>query len=336
MNQQKAEAFAERILRDVNSAFSSMNLYIGYRLGLFDALSASGPTSVEKLAGYTKYSERYLLEWLSCMAAGNYIDYDPTSNQFSLSPEHAVCLLNQDSAEYTLPFVAWIPSVARVLPSLMNAFRSGGGVPYEEYGDDARVDGIGLANRPLFENEYVSKWIPTMPDIEERLKKGARVADIGCGIGWSSIVLAQGFPNIQIDALDGDEASIIKARRIAREKKVEDRVIFHASMMEDSDLQGPYDLVTAFEVVHDMPYPVKGLSRMREIVADDGAVLLAEEAVGDTLEENRNFLGSLMYNFSVLHCLPQSMASDFYDYQQCARREFGATCEDDLSSSLFH
>lgn len=308
MNREKAEAFAERIIHDVNSAFSSLNLYIGYRLGLFDALTESGPITVEKLARNTKYAERYLLEWLSSMAAGNYIDYDPKSKQFSLSPEHSMCLANQDSAAYTLPFVAWIPSVARVLPGLMNSFRNGGGVPYDEYGDDARVDGIGVANRPLFVNEYVSKWIPTMPDIEERLMNGARVADIGCGIGWSSIILARGFPNIQIDALDGDKASIIEARRIARENGVEDRVTFHASMMEESNLQGPYALVTAFEVVHDMPYPVKGLSRMHEIVADDGAVLLAEEAVGDTLEENQNFLGHLMYNFSTLHCLPQSMA----------------------------
>jgi SAM-dependent methyltransferase len=283
-----------------------MNLYIGYRLDLFKALAESGPTTVENFAKVTKNSERYLREWLEGMTAGGYLDYDAGSSQFSLSPEHATCLIDQDSAAYALPFVAFVPSFAGVLPQLMEAFRTGGGVPYEAYGDDC-LEAIGMGNRPMFVNDYVDKWIPAMPDIENRLKSGARVIDVGCGVGWGCISLAKGFPETKVDGIDCDEASIDEARRNANKSGLSDRVTFHTGMVEDSTLQGPYDLVTAFEVVHDMPYPVKGLQRMHELVARDGVVLLAEEAVGDTLEENMNFTGHFNYNFSVLHCLPQGL-----------------------------
>jgi 2-polyprenyl-3-methyl-5-hydroxy-6-metoxy-1,4-benzoquinol methylase len=164
-----------------------------------------------------------------------------------------------------------------------------------------------MGNRPMFVNDYVAKWIPAMPDIETRLQAGGRVAEIGCGVGWSSISLAQGFPNIQIDAVDVDAASIKQAQHNAQQAGVTDRIVFHLASAEEAPLSGSYDLVTAFEVIHDMAYPVKALRRMHELAAPDGAVLIADEAVGESLAENRNFLGHLMYNFSVLHCLPQAM-----------------------------
>jgi 2-polyprenyl-3-methyl-5-hydroxy-6-metoxy-1,4-benzoquinol methylase len=189
----------------------------------------------------------------------------------------------------------------------MEAFRSGGGVEYEEYGNDA-LEAIGLGNRPMFINEYTSKWIPAMPDIEARLGNGARVADIGCGLGWSSICLAQGYPTLKIDAVDIDAESIEKARENAQQAGVADQITFHLTSAEDAPLEeSSYDFVTVFECIHDVAYPVKTLKRIHELVSPDGAVLVAEEAVGDSLEENSNFFGHFMYNFSVLHCLPQSM-----------------------------
>ncbi len=190
----------------------------------------------------------------------------------------------------------------------MEAFRTGSGVPYDSYGPDL-LEAIGMGNRPQFVNNYVTKWIPAMPNIENRLKTGGRVLEVGCGVGWSSIVLAQGFPRTQIDAIDVDSASIEKARDNAKQAGAAKRITFHLGPIEESSLRGPYDLVTSFECIHDLMYPVKALRRMREMATPNGTVLVADEAVGDTLEENSNFLGHLMYNFSVLHCLPQGMIS---------------------------
>jgi 2-polyprenyl-3-methyl-5-hydroxy-6-metoxy-1,4-benzoquinol methylase len=159
----------------------------------------------------------------------------------------------------------------------------------------------------MFVNDLASKWIPAMPEIEERLKAGGRVADVGSGIGWSTVALAKGFPNTHIDAIDPDEESLALARKIAEEEGVADQITFHLKTVEDAPVQGSYDLVMAVECVHDMPYPVSALTRMRELTASDGAVLIADEAVEDTLAENTNFMGHLFYNYSVLHCLPQAM-----------------------------
>lgn len=306
MDEAKLNAFSERVLNEVNTAMSCLNLYLGHRLGLYQAMADSGPATSSELARRTGYAERYLREWLECMTVSGYVDHDATTGRFSLPTEHAIILLDRDSPAYLASFLCFIPSFAGVVGPLMEAFRSGGGVPYEAYGDDT-LEAIGFGNRPMFLNDYVARWIPTMPDVERRLRAGGRVAEIGCGLGWSSISLARGFPNVRIDAVDIDAASIEQAKRNAQEAGVAGRIAFHIGPAEDAALSGPYDLVTAFECLHDMAYPVRALRRMRELAGPRGAVLVADEAVGDTLEENRNFLGRLNYNFSVLHCLPQAM-----------------------------
>jgi SAM-dependent methyltransferase len=158
--------------------------------------------------------------------------------------------------------VAWVPSIAGALPKLIEAFRTGGGVPLEDYGMDF-VEAQGFGTRPMFINDYVSKWIPALPDIESRLKNGGRVAEVGCGIGWSAVALAKGFPKVQIDAIDPDEASIQEARRNAEESGVASQITFHQATIEEASCQAPYDLVTAFECLHDMAYPVSALQPMR-------------------------------------------------------------------------
>jgi hypothetical protein len=207
MDQQKIDTFTERVLTEINSSMSSLNLYLGHRLGLFKVMVDSGPVSSEELAQKTGYKERYIREWLGCMTVNEYIEHDPQTNRFILPPEHAVALLNQKDPNYVASFLCWIPSLAGVLEPLMEAFRSGGGVPYEDYGKDT-LEAVGMGNRPMFVNDYVSKWIPALPDIQTRLENGGRVGDIGCGVGWSSISLAKGFPNVRIEAFDLDDASI--------------------------------------------------------------------------------------------------------------------------------
>lgn len=300
----KADALAERLLEAINGGMAVLNIYVGDRLGLFKALAEHGPSTSEQLAQHTGYNERYVREWLHGMASGEYIDHD--DGTFSLSPEQQALFADDGHPAYAAPFAHWIPSLAGPLEELMEAFKTGGGVAYELYGQ-AALTAIGAGNRPMFMHDYVASWIPALPDVETKLKGGARVADIGCGVGWSSIALAKGYPNVTIDALDSDEESVRQAKENAQAEGVADRITFHLATAEEAELAGPYDLVTAFECLHDMAYPVRALARMRELAGADGTVLIADEAANDTLEENTNFLGHFFYNFSILHCLPQAM-----------------------------
>ena len=306
MDGAKLEKFTERIMSDVNAAMSCLNLYIGHRLHLFKALQKLGETDPAELAQYSHTHERYIREWLECMAAGAFIDHDPATGKFSLPTEHALALTRQENPYYMAAFLCWIPSLAGVVKPLIEAFRTGEGIPYEAYGEDG-LEAIGHGNKPMFVNDYVSCWIPAMEDMGDKLAEGARVADIGCGYGWSSISLAKGFPNVRVDGYDSDKASIEQARINAQAEYVSGQLTFFDMAVEHIPANGKYDLITAFECLHDMAYPEKALRKMKEMLAADGAVLISEEAVGDNLEENKNFLGHLMYNFSVLHCLPQSM-----------------------------
>ncbi len=306
MSEKDIDLFTERILGEINSAMSCLNLYVGHRLGLFKALTTAGPSAPDELAAKTGFNERYVREWLECMAANEYLDHDAKTGRFSLSPEYAPAFVDQDSPYYIAAFLCWLPSLSKVMEPLMEAFRSGGGVSYETYGQDG-LEAIGAGNKPMFIHDYTSSWIPAMPDIKERLESGARVADFGCGIGWSSISLAKGFPEVHIDAVDADKESIERARANAQKEGVAGQIDFHVSLAENKVLEGPYDLVTAFECVHDMAYPVKALSEMRDLAGPHGTVFVGDEAVSDDLAENHDFMGRFCYNFSVLHCLPQAM-----------------------------
>lgn len=307
MNQTKIDNFQERVFTELNAGMSCLTLQLGHRLGLLQAMADGRPVVPVELAQRTGCSVRYVLEWLECMAAGEYIDFDAETCSFSLPAEHAAVLLEPDSPSSAIGAIGWITSFANVMPELMDAFRNGGGVPYEAYGSDM-VTAQASSTRPMFANDYVNTWIPTMPEIESKLRGGGTVAEVGCGVGWSAIALAQGFPNTHIDAIDPDELSIREARRNAKQAGVSERITFHLNTIEEAPVKGSYDLITAFECLHDMPYPVQSLRRMRELLDADGAVLIADEAVADTLEENTNFMGHFFYNFSVLHCLPQAMA----------------------------
>jgi 2-polyprenyl-3-methyl-5-hydroxy-6-metoxy-1,4-benzoquinol methylase len=304
MDNSKIEAFQERLFTELNSGMSMLTLQLGHKLGYFDTLATEGPSNAKEFASKTGTNERYALEWLEAMAAGGYLEH--TNGVFSLPPEYAEVLTQPNNEWSAIGVLGWITSFANVMPQLTEAFRSGGGVPYEAYGLDM-VTAQAMGTRPMFLNDYASKWIPAMPDVQKKLEAGGKVAEVGAGLGWSSIALAKGFPSTTIDSIDPDDLSIKEAEAAANEEGVEDQIRFHLSTVEEAEVEGPYDLVTAIECIHDMPYPVQALTRMRELAGADGAVLVVDEAVGDTLEENSNFMGHLFYNYSVLHCLPQAM-----------------------------
>ena len=306
MDQKKRDEFSERIFGEVNAAMSVLTLYIGERLGLFRAIKAMGSVTPKSLAHQMHGNERYLREWLKCMAVNGYLEHDPGPDAYRLPPEHASVFLDRDTKTYAIPHVRLIPSFASVLPELVQGFQDGRGVPFDAYGPDL-TEAIAAGNRAFLVNDLMSKWIPAMPDIQSRLAAGGRIADVGSGKGWLSILVAQGFPEVRIDAIDPDAASVQEARANAAHAGVGERIVFHRSSLEDAQLTGPYDLITAVECVHDMTHPVRALRRMHQLVAPEGAVLIVDEAGGETVEENATFVGRLLYNFSVLHCLPQAM-----------------------------
>jgi cyclopropane fatty-acyl-phospholipid synthase-like methyltransferase len=192
---------------------------------------------------------------------------------------------------------------------LVDAYRTGAGVPFADYGPDLR-EGQAAINRPAFLGELSQKWVPAMPDVHARLQAqpSARIADFGCGFGWSSIGLGQGYPQAQVDGYDLDEPSIAQANALAAERGLADRVRFHVRDAGDPALAGQYDLVTAFECVHDMSNPVAALRVMRALTAPGGAVLVVDERVGDEFTAQGNDVEWMMYGWSILHCLPVGLA----------------------------
>jgi SAM-dependent methyltransferase len=311
---ERAEALANTLLSASVTTMEVFAVYIGDRLGYYDALAHDGAATSTELAARTGTNERYTREWLEQQAMAGVLDVDdtgdPYTRRFTLPPGHDEVLTNRDSLAYMSPVLRLTVGTTLPLQALLDAYRTGGGVPYPDYGADTR-EGIADMNRVMFINQLASEWIPALPDIQARLRDGmrpARVADFGCGTGWSSIAIAQGFPNARVDGIDVDDASIEKARANAAALGLGDRVTFQVRDAGDPALAGKYDLACAFECIHDMYNPVEALRAMRNLVGEGGTVLIADERVADRFEANGDEIERLMYGFSVLHCLPVGMA----------------------------
>ena len=189
MDEERAEALSERIFTEMVGGMSLFALYLGHRLALFKELANSGPVTVSQLAQRTKLSERYVHEWLLAVATSEYVETDTNGEKFTLSEEHAAVLADEESPFFIGAFPGLLQGLAMAIDPLLEAFKSGGGVRYEDYGKHLR-EGVALTNRPMFQHEYAQKWVQAMPDVEAKLRQGARVADVGCGVGWSSVFLA--------------------------------------------------------------------------------------------------------------------------------------------------
>jgi 2-polyprenyl-3-methyl-5-hydroxy-6-metoxy-1,4-benzoquinol methylase len=257
---------------------------------------------------------RYAREWLEQQAVAGILevedaDADPEERRYRLPEGHDEVLLERDSLYYMAPFARMMVGISRPLPAVLEAFRTGGGVPYPEYGDDTR-EGIAYANRPMFVNLMGTEWLPAVPDVHERLQADppARVADIGCGTGWSSISIARAYPKARVDGFDLDEDSIAEAKANAEAEGLTDRVTFQVRDAADPELSDRYDLAIAIECIHDMGRPVEALRAMRSMAGNDGAVLVADERVGEDFAAPGDEVERLMYGFSIVHCLPVGMA----------------------------
>jgi 2-polyprenyl-3-methyl-5-hydroxy-6-metoxy-1,4-benzoquinol methylase len=290
-----------------------VSIYLGDRLGYYRALADGTPFTSQELAQRTNTAERYAREWLEQQAVTGILEVDEpasdaSSRRYRLPAGHAEALADPESLYYVAEFARAVVGMVSPLPAVLDAFRTGGGVPFDAYGEDLR-EGLAGANRAPFLYLLGSEWLPALPDIHVRLQADppARIADIGCGSGWSSIGIARAYPKARVDGFDLDEASIEAARKNAESAGVADRVSFHARDAGDSSLTGTYDFACAFECIHDMSNPVAALNSMRRMVGDGGTVLIADERTAEEFSAPGDEYERLLYGFSILHCLPVGM-----------------------------
>jgi 2-polyprenyl-3-methyl-5-hydroxy-6-metoxy-1,4-benzoquinol methylase len=312
---ERRDALVERLFTNAIGAFDLFSVYLGDRLGMYRALADGGPMTAAELAAAAGVNERYVREWLEQQAASDLLDVvadgDGAARRFRLPDGHAEPLLDVSSLNYIAPMARAVLASVRPIDDLVAAFRSGDGVPFAAYGDDLHESQAAFT-RPLFENLLAKEWLPSVPRVHERLLADppARVADIACGQGRSSIEIARAYPKVTVDGIDSDRASIERARENLVGTGVEDRVTFHERDAADAELAGRYDLVTIFEALHDMSFPVEVLRAARRLLADGGVVFIGDERTEDSFTAPAPDAERLYYGFSVFHCLPVGMVGD--------------------------
>jgi 2-polyprenyl-3-methyl-5-hydroxy-6-metoxy-1,4-benzoquinol methylase len=299
------DALAARLFEAVLGMTDVYTVYMGDRLGIYRALDDGNATEAQ-IARATGLDRRYLREWLEQQAVTGLIAVDdaskPTDERaYGLPDGYADVLVERDDPSYMVGFARMMAGILRPLPRVLEAFRTGDGVPYAEYDSDF-LEGQGDMNRGQFINFLASDWMPALPDVDEQLSAGGRIADVACGTGWSTIALARAYPNAEVHGLDLDQTSIELARANAAREGLD--IPFVVRDAADPGLRGRYDLVTCFEAVHDMARPVESLSGMRSLLADDGVLLVADERVAERFGAPGDDVERLMYGFSVFHCLP--------------------------------
>jgi len=301
----KFHAFVGKMLGDLGGAMSVPTVRLGLRLGLFDAL-ADAPASAAELARRAGgLHERYVREWALAQSANGYVDYDPASEQFSLSPEQAMVFHHRDSPVYLAGAFELVAAMIEAEPKVEECFRHGKGV---RWGDHAGClfCATGAFFRPGYVNNIVQAWIPALDGVEAKLRAGAKVADVGCGVGFSTLLMAEAYPDSSFVGYDFHEPSIDEARRHAGEHELGDRVRFEVATAKDIVEQG-FDLITMYDCLHDMGDPRGCAGHMRQILAPGGSWMIVEPIAGDAPAQNMNPVGRLYYNASTMICVPTSL-----------------------------
>ena len=304
MDQGKLQEFLGRFVADLGATGAAGSVAVGNRLGLYRALAA-GPATPEQFAERTGCDQRYLTEWLRGQGAGGYVSYDAASGEFSLSEEQAFCLADPNGPDLSVAFRA-VLGYLRAEPKISEAFRTGAGVGWHEHHEDVFV-GCDAFYRPGYVAELVPNWIPALDGMEAKLRAGARVADVGCGLGSSSVLIATAFPRTTVVGSDYHAESIELARKKAAEAGVGDRVNFEVATAQTFAGTG-YDLVTMFDALHDMGDPVGAARRIREALAPDGTWLLVEPYAPDRVEETFTPVGRMYYAGSTFLCVPNGLS----------------------------
>lgn len=307
LDMQKLDSFVGQFVGDLGATVHAGMVVIGEKLGLYKAL-AKGPMTSAELAAATSTDERYVREWLASQAAGGYVTYDDKTKKFSLTEEQAFTLANEDSPAY-LPgaFELALGSLAAV-PRIAEAFRTGEGMGWNEH-QVGVFDGCEKFFRPGYAANLVTSWIPALTGVQEKLEKGAKVADVGCGKGASTILMAQSFPNSAFVGFDYHDQSIEGARASAKRLGVESRTTFTVAKAKDFP-GNDYDLITVFDCLHDMGDPVGAARHVLSSLKKDGTWMIVEPFANDELKDNLNPVGRVYYSFSTLLCTPCSRSQE--------------------------
>ncbi|MEJ8657427.1 MULTISPECIES: class I SAM-dependent methyltransferase [Streptomyces] len=304
MDHDKVKEFLGRFVADLGAAGAAGSVVIGHRLGLYRAL-AQGAATPEQFAERTGCHVRYLTEWLRGQAAGGYVSYDPATEAFSLTEEQAFCLADPDGPDVSAAFLV-VLGYLRAEPRITEAFRTGEGVAWHEHDEDVFV-GCDAFYRPGYVAELIPNWIPALDGVDEKLTAGARVADLGCGLGSSSLLLAEAYPRTSVVGSDYHAESIERARKKAAEAGSGDRVSFEVASAQTFS-GTDYDLVMMFDCLHDLGDPLGAARRVRQALAPDGTWLLVEPYASDEVEENFNPVGRLYYSGSTFLCVPNGLS----------------------------
>ena len=303
----KLMAFVFRAVGEVGATLNTALVVMGDKLGLYRALAGSGPLTPSELAERTGVAERYVREWLNAQAAGEFVDYDPDSGRYALPPEQAVALTDESSPAYLPGFFQIALGSVIDSPRVMEASKTGAGIGWHDHVNDV-YEGCERFFRPGYNANLVSSWLPAFDGLVEKLERGASVADVGCGHGASTVLMAKTFPNSTFRGFDYHEGSITTARQRAEDAGVSERVSF--AVAPASSYAGSYDLVTMFDCLHDMGDPMGAARHVLSSLAADGTWLIVEPAAGDRVEDNLNPVGRAYYSFSTLLCTPSSLAQE--------------------------
>lgn len=306
MDKEAMRSFMGRFMELTTGAAVMGVVAVADRTGLFREMAGRGPATLEAIADYTGLDARYLEEILATLAAAGIVAYDAEARTFVLPEEQAVCLADETSPYCLAGWTQMVPALYRAIPGVARACREGGGVPFSEFGPDM-VEGIARANGPGTRILLTRKWLPAMADVVKRLEEGIRVADVGCGSGDAAIAMARAYPASRILGFDVDAHSVERAAVAAREAGALN-VAFERKSGDAIPTEPGFDLVTTFDVIHDLVDPLTVLRRIRASLREGGTYLMVEPVAGDDLAENLHPAGALTYAMSTLHCMTQSLA----------------------------
>jgi SAM-dependent methyltransferase len=295
------------MLVEAGAAMGIGLVLLGDKFGLYKALEANGPLTSAELASRTGTAARYVHEWAAAQAAGGYINFDATTERFSISPEQALVLADENGPAFFPGMFEIAAAAARDLPKVEAAFRTGAGVGWHEH-DPCLFCGTERFFRPGYAMHLVSEWIPALEGVKEKLERGAHVADIGCGHGASTILLAKAFPKSRFSGFDYHEPSLVHARELARKEGVADRITFQRASAKE--FPGTYDLVAFFDSLHDMGDPVGVAAHVKSTLKSGGTWMIVEPFAGDRVADNLNPIGRIFYSASVQLCVPASLSQE--------------------------
>ena len=308
INEAKLHEFVMKAVGEMGAAMNVALILIGDKLGLYKAMAGAGPRTSAELASTTGTTERYVREWLSAQAAGGFVTYDPATARYTLPPEQAMALADEMSPVFLPGFFDVVAACVKDEPKITEAFRTGKGVGWHEH-DHGLFSGTERFFRPNYRAHLISEWIPALGDTEAKLKAGAKVADVGCGLGTSTILMAQAYPKSTFVGSDYHPKSIEMAREAAKKAGVADRVKFEVAKAKDYPGNG-FDLVAFFDCLHDMGDPEGAARHVRETLAPNGAWMLVEPFAHDKVEDNLNPIGRVFYAASTMLCTPASLSQE--------------------------